>query len=307
MDKEKRRSYLGGTDAAAVLGLSRWTTGLQVWSVKTGQIIPEDVDSEAALLGKELEDYVARRFSKITGKKVQRVNETLYHPEYKFLGANIDRRVVGENAVLECKTATMWKYREWKDEDIPQEYLIQVLHYMAVGGFTKGYIACLIGNHKFVWKEISYDKKVLDDLINKEVRFWNDFVVTGRMPMTVSSNDSDVLYQLFPKGNDKEIELTDSADRILENIDSMQADLKSLEAQIEQQKNEIKLILKDNNIGKSKNFKVTWRDQSFKRLDVNSIKEEIPEIYNRYSKETKTRVLKIFDLKGESDETGRNK
>ena len=233
---DDRKEYIGGSEAAGVLGLSRWLTPLQIWAYKTEQIQPEDISDKIEVkLGNKLEQTVAELFMEETGKKVVRKNETIFHPDYPFLGANIDRRVIGENAVLECKTATMFKYREWEGDEIPQEYLIQVLHYMAVGNFKKGYIACLIGNHKFVWKEINWDEKMISDLIKKECYFWNTFILPKIMPASISADDSDVLYKLYqPVKIGNEVNLGDELDKLAENIDSLKADEKALKKQIEQ-------------------------------------------------------------------------
>jgi putative phage-type endonuclease len=296
---DERSKYIGGSEAAAVLGMSRWNTPLNVWAIKTGQIMPdpEDKGSEAAMLGKELEDYVARRFTRITGKEVRRVNDTLYHPDFPFLGANIDRRIVGENAVLECKTTSAWKYKEWEGEDIPQEYLIQVLHYMAVGGFEKGYIACLIGNHKFVWKEIVLDKKLIADLIQKEVHFWNAFVIPKVMPV-VSSGDTGTLNQLFQNVNQAEpLQLGDDAEKIVESLDSLKADAKVLEKEIEQQENALKALLGEFETGLTFNHKIVWKLQTQRRLSTDLLKQDMPEVYEKYTRPVQFRRLGVYERK----------
>lgn len=298
-----RLNYIGASEAAAVLGLSRWKTSLQVWAEKTGQIAPKDIsDKEEVELGKELEDYVAKRFMRKTGKKVYRVNETIMHPKYNFIGCNLDRRVVGEESVLECKTASVWKYKEWEGEDIPIEYIIQVMHQLAVTGKKKGYIACLIGNHKFVWKEILRDEDMIKKMIKTEVAFWNDFIIPKVMPATISANDNDVLFQLYPKVKQgSEIALSDDANKIIESIDGLDADKKVIEKTIDQQKNELKAMLGENEIGKTKNYKVTWKAQFQRRLDLDFLKAELPEVWEKYSRPVESRVLRIIPTKGDKE------
>ena len=92
---EARKNYIGGSDAAAILGLSRYKTALEVWAWKTGQVVPDDISDKVYIkLGNKLEQTVAEFFMEETGKKVQRVNDTIFHPKYPFLGANIDRKVI---------------------------------------------------------------------------------------------------------------------------------------------------------------------------------------------------------------------
>src|SRR3990167_7409418 len=255
----ERLGYLGGSDAAGVLGLSRWATPLSVWAEKTGQIPMRELDSEAAELGTELEDYVARRFMKKTGKTVHRVNETIFHPKYPFLAANLDRRVVGEKAILECKTASAWKAREWDGEEIPREYIIQAMHYLAVTGAERIYVAVLIGNQSFQWKVIERDEKALSEMVSKEVTFWNDFVVPNVMPAVVSWKDKDALEGLFPVANEGEpIALDDTANATAEVIEGMEEDYKALGMQIDKQKNELKALLGKAPAGETDHFIFRW-------------------------------------------------
>jgi putative phage-type endonuclease len=299
MDAEQlaqRKHYLGGSDAAAALGMSRWKSVLQLWAEKTGRISAVDSDSEAKLLGRELEDYVARRFSRLTGKKVQRVNETMFSRQYPYLAANIDRRIVGERAGLECKTASVWRYREWEGQEIPAEYILQCYHYLAVTEWDRWYIACLIGNQKFVWKEIERDEKIISDIVSKERKFWDEFVSTNVMPISISASDSDILFQLYPEAIQREqIQLGDDVDALVESLDSLEADKRVLEREILQQKNVIKTKLGEYEQGVTSRYRISWKNQSTRRLNIDMLRDELPEIYERYSRATRSRVLNIYD------------
>lgn len=102
---EERRRSIGGSEVGAILGLNPYAGPFSVWANKTGKV-PDAEPSEAMRQGTDLEDYVARRFSERTGLRVERVNYLLRNSEYPHLHANIDRRIVGERAGLECKTAS---------------------------------------------------------------------------------------------------------------------------------------------------------------------------------------------------------
>jgi putative phage-type endonuclease len=297
----ERLGFIGSSDAAAVLGLSRWKTPLQIWAEKTGQIIPEDIsDQESVNLGIELEDYVARRFMRITGKKVARVTEHQVHPKYPFLTCAIDRRVVGEDSLLECKTCGAWKAKEWELDEVPQEYIIQVMHQLAVTGKQKGYIAVLIGNQEFKWQEIKRDEILIADMVKREVSFWNDFIIPKIMPAFISCKDSGAIYELFDSPvPESVVALGEEANQISDDIQAMKKDLESLEGSIEQKRNVLKIMLKENEAGVSSRYKITWKEQKSNRLDSKSLKDNAPEIYRQYAKKTKTRVLKIAELKAE--------
>lgn len=308
MDKNERKNYLGGTDAAGVLSMSRWTTPLKIWAEKTGNIEIEDISEKLQVkLGNKLEATVAELFVEETGKELQRRNETIYHPTYKFLAANIDRKIVGERAGFEAKTTGSYSYRDWEGKEIPQEYILQCIHYLAVTGWDKWYIACLIGNQKFVWKEVKRDEKVINDLIKKEVHFWREFVEKKVMPMQITANDEDTLSKLFPQATEGAVtELDDKANAVCESLDSLKADSKVLEKEIEEQENTLRALLKENETGKSNNWVVSWRNQLDRRVNLIALKEEQQEIYNQYLVEKNKRVLRIKKLKEET-ENGRPK
>ena len=100
---EWRKKGIGGSDAGAVAGLNPWKSPVSVYMDKIGESKPTQ-DNERMRIGRDLEDYVARRFEEATGKKVRRNNFMMVHDDYNFMVANIDREIVGENALLECKT-----------------------------------------------------------------------------------------------------------------------------------------------------------------------------------------------------------
>lgn len=291
---EIRRKYIGGTDAAGVLGLSRWKTPISVWAEKTGAIVDEDETNLHKEVGTLLEDDVAELFMRRTGKKVRRANETIFHKKHPFLGANVDRMIVGEDAGLECKTAAVWKSKEWDGDEIPREYVLQCLHYLAVTGKKRWYLAVLIGNQDFKWKVIERDENLLNDMVKREVSFWNDYVLPNVMPSVVTKYDGDTLDKLFPQAKpEKEIELNDDASQLIEIIESYKADKKNLEAMIEKSENELKLMLSDATVGLTSQYRVNWSNSQTKRFDSKSLLAEMPEIHEKFCKVTPMRRFSI--------------
>lgn len=271
---EARKRYIGGTDAAAVVGLSRRKTLLECWAEKTGAVPYEDKDSEPARVGRYLEAYVAHRFTEETGKKVRRVNDTIFHPNYQFIGANVDRRIIGSNEILECKTTTAWLAKEWETSEIPQEYIVQCLHYLAATGASRCFLAVLIGNQEFKWMVVERDEAAIASLVKREVEFWTKYVVPGVMPQMVRAADSDVLNRLFNEAPDASLmTLPHGANDILDLIEAYQTDAKNLAAQIGQKKNEIKLMLGNTEIGLTDRYRVSWKKQKDKDTRVLRISE----------------------------------
>lgn len=283
MDRSK---FIGGSDAAGVLGLSRWETPLSIWAKKTGQYIPPEVDNEAAELGKELEDYVAKRFARKTGKNLVRAGDTVYLKEYDFLGANIDRIIEGEAAGFEAKTCSAWKSKEWEGEEIPQEYIIQCYHYMMVTGLRKWYIAVLIGNQDFKWKEILWDDKIIADIQRREVDFWEKFVIPNIMPTAITKLDAPTLEGLFPEGVEgKIITLPDEANIHVENLTALKQDLKSVEGHIDLVENQLKALLKDAEAGETALYKVAWKNIKIRRFDLANFEIAYPDLVKQFKPE----------------------
>lgn len=300
----ERANYLGGSDAAGILGLSKWKTPLQVFMAK---IYPNHDESENRIGGKnepsywgnKLEDKVAEAFTEVTGKKVNRVKETLIHPEYDFIRANLDRRVVGEDAILECKTAHFLKNKEWENEEIPTEYILQVMHYLAVTGKAVGYIAVLIGGSKFVWKQIDRDEELIKQIIDAEVNFWNNFVISKVPPMvTGSERDSELLARLYPEANPStSIQLPENHIELIEKRAALKKLINDTETQITEIENLIKAELKDNETGSIGKYLVTWKNQSRTGVDSKKLKEEYPDIFLNCQKTSNFRVMNFREIK----------
>lgn len=301
MTERDRSTFIGGTDAAAIIGMSRWKTPLSVWCEKTGAYVQPEMDAEHQELGRELENYVAKRFMRKSGKKVVRVNDRLFHPRYDFIGAQIDRRVIGEKSILECKTCSAWKAKEWEGESIPREYIIQVVHQMAITGAERGYIAVLIGNQDFKWKVIERDEKMISDLIQKEVDFWERFVVKNVMP-AVTADDVEILESIYPEAEpDLTFQLPDDANRTIELIESFKQDVRTVSRQIDLHENELKAMMGKAEYAETTLYRLRWRNMISRRFDSKRFKTEQPEIAEQYLRESTSRVFTIKPRKGEQN------
>jgi putative phage-type endonuclease len=181
---QTRTRGIGDSDASIVLGLNKYKTPFELWREKTEQVTLQSSTSEAAYFGTLLEDLVAKEFEKRSGKKVRKRNAMFQHPEHNFILANIDRFIVGEKAILECKTASVFLAKEWENEEIPEAYIVQMQHYLGVLGpeYQKGYFAVLIGGQKFIWKEIERDDELIEMIFQVEIDFWNNHVLKGEPP-----------------------------------------------------------------------------------------------------------------------------
>ncbi len=287
---DQRRGGIGGSDAAAIAGLNPFCSPLTVWSQKRG-MAPEKEDSEAMRQGRDLEAYVAARWTEATGKKTRRRNAILQHPDYDFIIANVDRLVVGENAGLECKTTSMLNATEYAKEP-PPWYTIQCHHYMLVTGADRWYLAILALNRAFIMHTIERDDVVCEYLLKIEREFW-EMVQSGMPPEPDGSADySEMLKERYSYSHDEEIELTVGVDRLAERERYVER-IKELEAEVKKIDQSIQLELGEAERGKCGQYIVTWKTQEARRLDTKEIKAKAPELYEKYAKVSVTRPLRI--------------
>ena len=192
-----RKCGITGTDAGAILGVNPYRSAFQVYCDKNSDTI-ENIDNEAMRQGRDLEDYVAQRFTEATGLKVRRANAIYQSEEHPLLLADFDRLIVGQKAGLECKTVSPFSADKWADGKIPAHYMAQVNHYLAVSGFDCWYIAALIFGKELVIHKITTDKEVLNNLIAKEEHFWKYNVMPEIPPVpTGSEGDTQQINQLY--------------------------------------------------------------------------------------------------------------
>ena len=287
-----RRQGIGGSDIAAILGLSKWKSAWQLWNEKRGMVEDEDLsENEYVYWGTVLEEVVANRFCELTGKQVRK-SGTLADDVYGYMHANVDRLVVGEKAGLECKTANGFAAKAWADDEVPTPYYLQCQWYMMITGFEKWYIACLIGGNHFVWKEIPRNDEDIEAMRTAAIDFW-DMVQTGRMPaVDGSASCSAALSAKFTPQPGLEITLDDDD---VERLITLKAGLKEMEKAVAEAENTIKEKMGEAEIGTAGEHRITWKQQAGRvTVDAKRLKAAMPKIFEAYSKTGKpTRVFKV--------------
>lgn len=295
-----RTQGIGGSDASVILGLNKWKTAFELWLEKTGQVLPTEAQSDAAYFGSQLEDLVAKEFEKRSGKKVRRRNAILKHSEHEFIIANVDRMIVGEKAILECKTTSAYNAKEWESEEIPESYIVQAQHYLGVLGpeYKKAYFAVLIGGNKFVWKEIQRDDELIEIIFQQEIEFWHNHVL-GNVPPVLdgSSAAEEYLKKKYAKAEKgKVVDLASEYKEKIAQYLSLKDSIKSLEEQMKEIENQIKNEIKDAEIGFVQNFQVEWKSISSSRVDSKKLKEKFPNIYEQVIKPSSYRRFGIKEI-----------
>lgn len=134
--KELRSHYIGGSDAAAVVGLNAFSSPYALWAEKRES--PRISGNLATEVGTYLEEFVAQKFAAETGKKVRKSNQSFFNSDYPWAIANIDREIIGEDAGLEIKTTSELNMKKFRGGEYPANYYCQCVHYMAMTGNSGG-------------------------------------------------------------------------------------------------------------------------------------------------------------------------
>ena len=179
-----RKLGIGGSDVAAIMGISPFATIRDLYNDKLGiepLIEEEESNWVAKEVGHRLEDLVAEIFAKKTGLTVFPVRKMFRHPLYPFMLADVDFFIIfpdGSYGILECKTCNYNARTKWEDGGIPDNYILQVRHYLSVMNMNKAYIACLYGNNEneFVIRPIERDMMEEEEIIAQEEYFWKEYV-----------------------------------------------------------------------------------------------------------------------------------
>lgn len=290
-----RSTYLGGSDVAAILGISPWRTPLDVYLDK---IQPRKEETDPGRLkvlnrGKRMEPYVIDLLAEETGLEIIRRGERYLDPDLDFIAAEIDAEAAtGEN--IEIKTVSPFKAREWGEEqsdEIPLHYAAQAMHGMMVTSREVCVFGVLIGGDDFRVYRIERDDVTIDAIRQKEIEFWSRIQARqAPEPSTVSD-----VFRLFgTKDSGLAVEASESLQADVIALKSLKDDAKRLGAQIDLREERIKLHMADASILTMNGKPVlTWKEQASKRFDQSAFKADQPELYEKFIKTVTSRVFRL--------------
>lgn len=289
-----RRKSIGGSDAAAVVGLNPYVSRYSLWADKRG-LLPEKEDTEAMRLGRDLEDYVAKRFTEETGKRVRRENNIIINPKFPFAHANVDRMIIGEDAGLECKTTSSLNLSKFKNGEYPANYYVQCVHYMMVTGAKRWYLAVLILGVGFKWFTIERDEAEIQALAASEREFWQ-LVQSGSSPPVDGSDATTKAMSTIMSENadpDQECDLF-AYEQDLERLEWIKLQIRLLDIEAADIENNIKQFMNTASVGRCSRYTVSFKTQHRTTFDTKSFKRDHAHLdFSRYEKDTISRPFKV--------------
>ena len=291
---EHRQKSIGGSDASAILGMNTYCSPYTVWADKLGKLPPKE-DNEAMRLGRDLEDYVAKRFTEKTGKKVRRENNIIINSDYPFAHANVDRMVVGEDAGLECKTTSAMNLKRFKNGEYPENYYVQCVHYLMVTGAKRWYLAVLILGVGFMDFVIERDEEEIAALAKSEEAFWE--YVKKQTPPAVDGTESttNTISTIFPTSNTETVNLFGYEDSLRQYL-ALGKQIKELKALQDEMANKVKSFMNEAGRGESNNYKVSWTSADRSTFDHKKFAAEHPDVdLTDYYKLSSYRTFKVIE------------
>lgn len=320
VDREKflanRKKGIGGSDVAAILGFSPYKSPYQLWLDKTGRSEKSE-QNESAHFGNLLEDVVAKEFSRRSGMKVQRVKQQLFLDAHPWAIGNIDRAVINPeisgnvrfkdgalttDQLLECKTASEYMSKLFGEQDtdqIPDYYLTQCLWYLMITGCQVIHLAVLIGGNKFRMYRIERDEDLIKSIFNQVKAFWFNHVLADVPPDPTCFDD--VLHRWSKHVVGKQVEADFEHIKLAEELITVQGRQKADKAREDEIKLKIATTMQDAEMMISQGKPIcTYKEQSSTRIDTKVLKEKEPELFEKYSSTSSTRVFRISNKFKES-------
>jgi len=312
-----RSRFLGGSDAAAVMGLSPWATPVELWMQKTHRVPPEVIDPVRQRMfdrGHKLEPFIREMaITKLEdmGLEVElvAVNERYVDPDHPFLSCEIDfeLRVTGEIEIggevyvldhehinCDAKSVSGFARKKWGEtdsEDVPIEYAAQFMHGLGITGRGKCLVAAL---RSFDDVDIFWtlrDDETIAVMREKAVRFWNDHVLGDTPPDPIDFSD---IKLMFPMDNGHAIEATPEIAAKVVQLADVKARIKDFEEAEEALTFEIADFISPNALLTFEGKEIaSWKGQGHSSFRAKDFKEAHPALSAEFTKLQTVRVLRL--------------
>jgi len=213
-----REKYIGGSDIAAILGISPWKTALDLWLDKITP--PVDSTNKVKRRGQRLEPYIIDMIREEYGVEVVRANHRYIDENIPFFACEIDceintgKELFNPDGVrnVEIKTVHPFKAKEWGEletDNLPLYYLAQVHWGLGITNRQFCHVFALIGDdlRQYV---VERDDETINAMRARAGQFWTEYVIPKVQP-PMDFGDSrtlETLRRLYPGTDGRTIEAT---------------------------------------------------------------------------------------------------
>lgn len=300
-----RRLYVGGSDVAAILGLSDWKSPVDVWMEKTGRIDPAaQVSPEKAQIlqrGKKLEPYVidmGLHKLRERGHQVELLarNQRYAHPQHPWLQVEIDAEFLldGEHINVDAKTVTGFARNKWGDEDsedVPMDYAAQFMTGLAVTNRRRCLVLALIGLDDVMPFWVQRDDETFGWILDDLVTFWTVNVQKDKAPDPVHLADVKALH---PRDNGRTVEATPDVAEKVERIRRLGIEVRMKTAERDELKREVAGYLEQySRLTKGGRPVATFMAHEETDLDQAALRRAHPDLFALFERKRVVRVLRF--------------
>lgn len=302
IDAPDRSRFIGGSDVAAVLGISPWMTPVQLWLQKTGQVdySPDPARERRFARGKALEPIIIQMGIdklKEMGHEVEllRMNQRYVHPEYPFLACEIDFELLcdGQEITGDAKSVHGFARKKWGDEqtdEMPIEYAAQFQHGMGIRGRDKCVVFALIGLDDVAIYWLDRDQETIDGMRERCVEFWERNIVGGERPDILTYDDASTLWA---KDDGTSIEADDEVARKVAAYQVAKATAKQYEEKADALKLDIVEFMQPHATLTHGGAPIaTWKTQTASRIDSKALRAAHPKLAQDFTTITESRVFR---------------
>ncbi len=307
---------VGGSDVAAIFGVSPWVTPMELWMIKKGCMKPAvKANANQLMMGHLLEPIAAYWYGEKTGNRVEEDTNLYQHADHPYALANFDRRFVraSDNApgILECKSCTYHKADEWADGAVPLYYELQLRFYLAVADVDIGAFSAVWGNNPDIdlaMPEIARDR-AKEDMIFERLDEWIWSLEHDKPPTMADVAPKLALESLAKiygssQKNLPTIAFSGKYEPALRKIAMLQekvsecgAEIKKYEKEIEAHSVRIAEVMKAHEHGvletATDKLLIDFVTKTTKRPDSKALKERYPTVYSDVVKMSESRKVKV--------------
>lgn len=284
-----RKLGIGGSDVAAIMGLSPWATALDIFRDKTNPELALDEPNEDMQRGIRVEKYILQEYSERSEVQLDTNVATIIDPQYPFMRAKIDARQLDGNVIIEAKS-TKAPLSSW-EKGIPEYYKTQVAYYAILTNAERVDVPVLFSGWTYAcftyWRDEEFEVEIKTSVIN----FWQNHIVKNIPPQPTSSEELMIAY---PKLEEKTITADNDMREKVYQLQEASEQRKTLEKQEKKLKAEIQCFMGDAGLLDAGFCKLALKERNATRFDTTSFKESKPELYQQYLNDSSYRTLQFI-------------
>lgn len=273
---EAKASAITATDAAAVMGVHPYKTPRMVYLEKKG-LAPEVADNRFMEWGRTLEPVIGKKWSENNGIPIVQA-DFVRHPKEPYFAATPDF-LVGNEAVLEVKTAGYFageNFGESGTDQVPTQYLVQVLWQCFVTGRSKWHLAVLIGGNDYREYSGKADAQLIERMAHLCRKFWHEYIISEcPPPLSGHEKDTELITNQHPQDDGSEVVAPWELEEVIAELGHLRADLQKKELRKTQLENQIREFMGDATKLRSQEGFFTWKASERKVVDWKAVAKQV--------------------------------